>query len=228
MKTFFAALASVAVASYPKNNQVTFNIAASDAEPWSQEAIYSVVVLSETDAPYLHYQQTVNGGSDTWASNQCVLQWTMFKNWSNDASLHQYMFNYIRSDSTGGSKTHTVSCGETANTEATGISNNRSSTTSGCTDAWYNDSTGVQGAAIGASTSTVAGFRYLTTGNAGIDLAMGDSVTLQHGFSSYVTPASTVTPTHVTVGPEVSFVISDSAVALTLSAAAAAVAALAF
>lgn len=228
MKTFFAALASVAVASYPKNNQVTFNIAATDSETWSQEAVYSVVVLSETDFPYLHFQHTVNGGSDTWAANQCVLQWTMFKNWSNDASTNQYMFNYIRSDSTGGSLTSNVSCGDSATTDATGIANNRSQTTTGCTDAWIADTTGVMGAATGASTSVIAGYRYLVSGTSAIDLAMGDTCTLQHGFSSYTTPASTVAPTHVVAGPEVSFVISDSAVALTLSAAAAAVAALAF
>ena len=57
---------------------------------------------------------------------------------------------------------------------------------------------------------------------------MGDTVTVQHGFSSYASPASDVSPTHVVVGPEVSFVVSDSAVALTLSAAAAALTALAF
>ena len=228
MKTFFAALASVALAQYPITNDFGFNTAASADETWSQEQLFQVAVLSADVTPVLFFQHSVDMGTDTLTNNQCILQWSKWNNWSNDASTHQWMFNYMRSDANGGSLTSNVSCGDTATTDATGVTNNRSLKTTDCTDAWFASTDGSVVSTVGTSVSVIGGYRAFVSGTTAIDLALGDSVTVQHGFSSYATPATSVAPTHVVAGADVTFVLSDNAVALTLSAAAAAVAALAF
>jgi len=232
MRTFIAAtIAAIASAQEASmGNSMTFAIAATEEVTSSQVCTITVypgtVMGDDSDARIM--TSTVHTSVEALATNNIVQQWCTWKGFSDDGMTNQYTVQNIQVTSSGdGTATNNVTCGtEMSLAPTTNWSNTKGTTTSGCTNPWFTDE-GVRKAMNGEMTATFEAYRPFSYSTAKT-IKMGDMITMMGGFAHYSTPSTAVTPTNVGASGEMTWMVSDSASMLTLSAAAAAIISLSF